>query len=152
MNHEAFLGRFSNFLSYWMRNELLQPILIDAAMRIVITGAAGPVGRAVVEELAADHQLCLIDKTPLAKQPSIVADLAQNTEKSYRGKRGDAAGAKPLKRPMSSFIRCIEAEFDDFHVVYGVSAQKTAPYDLSHTGQLLSWSPRQLADDQGCFR
>jgi len=52
-------------------------------MRIVITGAAGPVGRAVVEELAADHQLCLIDKTPLAKQPSIVADLAQDTEKSY---------------------------------------------------------------------
>ena len=95
-------------------------------MRIVITGAAGPVGRAVVEELAADHQLCLIDKTPLAKQPSIVADLPQDTRKviGNRGKHGDAAGAKPLKRPMASFIRCIEAECRGCHIVYGVSAQK----------------------------
>ncbi len=40
--------------------------------------------------------------------------------------------------------RCVEAEFDGFHVVYGVSAQPEAPYDLSHTRRLLSWEPRQL--------
>ena len=40
--------------------------------------------------------------------------------------------------------RCVEAEFTGFHVVYGVSAQATAPYDLSHTRGLLSWEPRQV--------
>jgi len=40
--------------------------------------------------------------------------------------------------------RCVEAEYTGFHVVYGVSAQLTAPYDLSHTCRLLSWNPRQL--------
>jgi nucleoside-diphosphate-sugar epimerase len=40
--------------------------------------------------------------------------------------------------------RCVEAEFGGFHVVYGVSAQPTVPYDLSHTRRLLSWEPRQL--------
>jgi uronate dehydrogenase len=48
----------------------------------------------------------------------------------------------------SLFRRCVEADLSGFHVVYGVSAQKTAPYDLSHTRQLLSWSPRQVPDDQ----
>jgi nucleoside-diphosphate-sugar epimerase len=42
--------------------------------------------------------------------------------------------------------RCIEAEFGGFHVVYGVSAQPSVPYDLSHTRRLLSWEPRELAD------
>jgi NAD+ dependent glucose-6-phosphate dehydrogenase len=42
------------------------------------------------------------------------------------------------------FRRCVEAEFKGFHVVYGVSAQETAPYDLSYTQQLLSWTPQQL--------
>jgi hypothetical protein len=46
----------------------------------------------------------------------------------------------------SLFRRCVEADLEGFHVVYGVSAQKTAPYDLSHTCQLLSWYPRQLPD------
>jgi nucleoside-diphosphate-sugar epimerase len=41
------------------------------------------------------------------------------------------------------FRRCIEAEFAGFHVVYGVSAQTTSPYNLSHTVQLLSWQPVQ---------
>jgi nucleoside-diphosphate-sugar epimerase len=41
------------------------------------------------------------------------------------------------------FRRCVEADFDGFHVVYGVSAQTTAPYDLSHTRELLAWEPRQ---------
>ena len=40
--------------------------------------------------------------------------------------------------------RCVEAKFDGFQVVYGVSAQPTAPYDLSHTRRLLCWEPRQL--------
>jgi len=42
------------------------------------------------------------------------------------------------------FRRCVEAEFEGFHVVYGVSGQPSAPYDLSHTRYLLSWEPRQL--------
>jgi hypothetical protein len=44
----------------------------------------------------------------------------------------------------SLFRRCVEAEFEGFHVVYGVSAQKISPYDLSHTRQLLSWEPKQM--------
>lgn len=44
----------------------------------------------------------------------------------------------------SLFRRCVEAEFEGFHVVYGVSAQASAPYDLSHSRRLLSWEPRQL--------
>jgi NAD+ dependent glucose-6-phosphate dehydrogenase len=44
----------------------------------------------------------------------------------------------------SLFRRCVEAQIQGFHVVYGVSAQPTAPYDLSHTRHLLSWEPRQL--------
>jgi nucleoside-diphosphate-sugar epimerase len=45
----------------------------------------------------------------------------------------------------SLFRRCVEAEFEGFHVVYGVSAQPTAPYDLSYTCNFLSWQPRQNA-------
>lgn len=37
---------------------------------------------------------------------------------------------------------CIEEQFSGFHIVYGVSAQPTIPYDLSHTRRLLSWEPR----------
>ena len=39
--------------------------------------------------------------------------------------------------------RCVESEFKGFHVIYGVSAQRTAPYDLSYTQALLQWEPRQ---------
>jgi uronate dehydrogenase len=52
----------------------------------------------------------------------------------------------------SLFRRCVEAELTGFHVVYGVSAQKTAPYDLSHTRQLLSWFPQQLPKDPALQR
>jgi nucleoside-diphosphate-sugar epimerase len=45
----------------------------------------------------------------------------------------------------SLFRRCVEAEFQGFHVVYGVSAQASAPYDLTHSRRLLSWEPRQLS-------
>jgi hypothetical protein len=41
--------------------------------------------------------------------------------------------------------RCIEAQFSGFHVVYGVSAEPTSPYDLSHTCELLAWHPRALS-------
>ena len=44
----------------------------------------------------------------------------------------------------SLFRCCVEAEFEGFHVVYGVSGLKTVPYDLSHTRELLSWSPREV--------
>ncbi len=39
--------------------------------------------------------------------------------------------------------RCIHTELSGFHVVYGVSAQPTSPYDLSHTRRLLNWEPKQ---------
>jgi nucleoside-diphosphate-sugar epimerase len=48
----------------------------------------------------------------------------------------------------SLFRRCVEADLKGFHVVYGVSAQMAAPYDLSQTAQTLSWFPRQIPDDQ----
>lgn len=47
----------------------------------------------------------------------------------------------------SLFRRCVEADLRGFHVVYGVSAQKTAPYDLSHTRKALSWLPQQVPAD-----
>lgn len=43
------------------------------------------------------------------------------------------------------FRSCVEAEFSGFHVVYGVSAQSSAPYNLSHTRELLCWQPQQQA-------
>jgi nucleoside-diphosphate-sugar epimerase len=46
--------------------------------------------------------------------------------------------------------RCIEAQFSRFHVVYGVSAQPTSPYNLSHTCNLLSWRPGGQIDSQVC--
>ena len=46
----------------------------------------------------------------------------------------------------SLFRRCVEADIKGFHVVYGVSAQPTVPYDLSHTRRLLCWEPTQLPE------
>lgn len=43
--------------------------------------------------------------------------------------------------------KCVEETFDGFHVVYGVSAQTSAPYDLSYTESLLSWTPKQIPPD-----
>ena len=39
--------------------------------------------------------------------------------------------------------RCVEAEFKGYHVVYGVSAQRTSPFDLSYTRKFLQWEPCQ---------
>ena len=47
------------------------------------------------------------------------------------------------------FRRCVDADADGFHVVYGVSAQPTAPYDLSYTRALLGWQPVELPPSTG---
>lgn len=47
------------------------------------------------------------------------------------------------------FRRCVEADFKGFHVVYGVSAQRTSPYDLSYTRRILQWDPRQSNEASG---
>jgi NAD+ dependent glucose-6-phosphate dehydrogenase len=54
-----------------------------------------------------------------------------------------AIGTQDLRR---LFRCCVEAEFEEFQVVYGVSAQKIAPYDLSYTRRLLSWEPNSFCD------
>ena len=255
-------------------------------MRVVITGAAGRIGIQMVEELAKDHDLCLIDRVRLARH-SVVADLARNHSaglrrswwrfgrspwfNSFRGadvvlhlaadvrdeapwesvyvhninatwnvleaaarfqvprvifassnwavrsleqslapacyqpggpKIGSAAPPHPMgpygiskalgemagrmfvdQRQLRSFVavrigaygpeahktderlraiwvgiqdlrsllrRCVESSLDGFHVVYGVSGQLTAPYDLSYTFKCLSWRPRQNALN-GCM-
>ena len=54
-------------------------------------------------------------------------------------------------RDLRSLLRCcIEKEFSGFHVVYGVSGQGTAPYDLSYTRKLLDWQPQEQVFDEGC--
>jgi nucleoside-diphosphate-sugar epimerase len=48
-------------------------------VRVIITGAAGRIGTQAVEELSRTHELCLIDRTPVAtSKNSIVADLADD--------------------------------------------------------------------------
>ena len=56
--------------------------------------------------------------------------------------RRRAIGAHDLR---SLFRRCVEAEFDGFHIIYGVSAQTISPYDISYTTRLLSWEPEQIS-------
>jgi NAD+ dependent glucose-6-phosphate dehydrogenase len=248
-------------------------------MRVLITGAAGQIGREIVDELSRDHDLCLIDRLPIKGRPSLVADLSRQPPGSRIGRlfssksrrwsdvfvgaqvvihlaaerrptapwekvladniRGtwnviEAAArsgvprvifassnwaVRALERKMapdcyrvsgpkigsdtspaplgayglskatgelvgrmfvdnaqlrsfvavrignyspepsedpeapirrigthdlrSLFRRCVEAEFEGFHVVYGVSAQTIAPYDLSHTRRLLCWEPQE---------
>jgi nucleoside-diphosphate-sugar epimerase len=43
--------------------------------------------------------------------------------------------------------RCVESTGEGFHVVYGVSAQPIAPYDLTYTRDFLSWKPCQNSLD-----
>lgn len=249
-------------------------------MRVLITGAAGRIGKEAVEELASVHELCLLDRRPVPGRQSIIADFAQaETSTGWRRwfkpkvaqwtnyfagadivlhlaanaspfapwplvlrdniqatwnvleaaaqhqvrrvvfassnwavkaleqvlapacylpdgpKIGSDAPPCPMslygaskafgeltgrmlvdERRLSSFLavrigayhptppqdeehrrrwigvsdlrsllrRCVEAEFEGFHVVYGVSAQPTSPYDLSYTRHLLSWEPQQM--------
>ena len=251
-------------------------------MRVVITGAAGRIGRQMVEELSDAYELCLIDRVRLPRRRSIVADLSlshggplkrtwqrfgrwgwidlfrgvdvvlhlaadvrndapwdsvyvnnikatwnvleaaaryqvprvifassnwavRSLEQSLAPacyqpggpKIGSAASPQPLgpygiskalgelagrmfvdQRQLHSFVavrigaygpepdetderlraiwvgvedlrsllrRCVESSSRGFHVVYGVSGQTTAPYDLSYTCNFLSWQPRQSA-------
>ena len=245
-------------------------------MRVVVTGAAGQIGSAMVEELSGSHELCLIDRSPISGRESIAADLSRSrgrrwcvvgparwtetfrgadvvlhlaadrspkapwqrvsrdnvqgtwnvietaamhrvrrvvfassnwsvkaTERALapgcytpegpkidsdtpprpltpygiskafgeligrtfvdEGKLGAFVAVRlgscllgPPKNQEKSYLwigtqdlrsllrRCVEAEFEGFHVVYGVSAQPTSPYDLSYTCRLLSWKPQQL--------
>jgi NAD+ dependent glucose-6-phosphate dehydrogenase len=39
--------------------------------------------------------------------------------------------------------RCVEAEFEGFHVLYGLSREAAGPFDLSHARELLGWEPRE---------
>jgi nucleoside-diphosphate-sugar epimerase len=45
-------------------------------MRVIITGAAGQIGREMVDELSDSHELRLIDRSPVPGRVSCVADLA----------------------------------------------------------------------------
>src|SRR5215467_76777 len=47
-------------------------------MRVVITGAAGQIGRQLIGELSDAHELRLIDRMPVPRRTSVVADLASN--------------------------------------------------------------------------
>lgn len=251
-------------------------------MRVVITGAAGNIGREIVEELSGTHELCLIDRVPIRARKSIVADLAQHRVRSYRKPwlkarlprwmflfegadvvlhlaanidswapswerilpdniqatwnvfeaaaryrvarvifassnwavkameermapecylaNGPKIGSEAPPAPrnayglskafgelagqmlvdegkLNSFVavrighytpqpsrdawlrtrwigtqdirslfrKCVESEFKGFHIVYGVSAQSSSPYDLSYTKRLFDWHPKQSA-------
>jgi nucleoside-diphosphate-sugar epimerase len=46
-------------------------------VRVVITGAAGRIGRHMIEELAPDHDLRLIDRVKVRGHPACVADLGR---------------------------------------------------------------------------
>ena len=249
-------------------------------MRVIITGAAGEIGGQIVEELSDSHELCLMDRRPVAGRMSIIADLSKSHSsmrwlrrmrvseyprwmEAFEGadvvlhlavdqrrgvpeqqrlfnnmqmtlnimeaairhhvcrvvfassnwavkgterelapacylpdgpKIGSDAPPRPItaygvakafgeisgrmavdRSQLETFVavrigsflpfppederqtrwigvqdvrsllrRCVEAQFCGFHVVYGVSAQPTAPYDLSHTRKLLCWQPKLL--------
>jgi nucleoside-diphosphate-sugar epimerase len=50
-------------------------------------------------------------------------------------------------RDMGSLMRrCVEADFEGFHVIYAVSGQAESPFDLSHTKKLLDWEPEERAE------
>lgn len=52
------------------------------------------------------------------------------------------------RRDMASLIRrCVEADVEGYHVIYGVSAPDS-PYDLTHTRHLLDWIPEQGVETQ----
>jgi len=252
-------------------------------MRVLVTGAAGQIGRQIVDELSRDHDLCLIDRLPIKGRPSLVADLSREPPtgrirrlfssksrcwndvfkgaqvvvhlaaeirpqsawetvlddniratwnvieaaansgvsrvifassnwavkalenriapdcyrndgpkmkydacpapltayglskatgelmgrmfvdsgrlRSFVAVRIGNYGREPSKNPVSRklwigvhdirslFRRCVEAEFEGSHLVYGVSVPPTAPYDLSHTRRLLCWAPKQTFMD-----
>ena len=48
-------------------------------MRVIITGAAGEIGGQIVEELSDSHELCLMDRHPVAGRMSMIANLSKST-------------------------------------------------------------------------
>jgi len=54
-------------------------------MRVVITGAAGHIGREIVSELARTHELRLIDRVSISGHEPMVADLADAHGKGFVG-------------------------------------------------------------------
>ena len=64
-------------------------------MRVVMTGAAGQIGRQLIGELSDRHELRLIDRVPVPQRKSVVADLAKKKIKVFSGRtsRGFAAEA-----------------------------------------------------------
>src|SRR5262245_22539603 len=46
-------------------------------MRVVITGAAGKIGREILDELSNSHELRLIDRTPVPGRTSVIANLVK---------------------------------------------------------------------------
>jgi NAD+ dependent glucose-6-phosphate dehydrogenase len=54
-------------------------------MRVVITGAAGKIGREVVDELSKSHELRLIDCTPVPGRTSVIANLAKCHNRTKAG-------------------------------------------------------------------
>lgn len=46
-------------------------------MRLIVTGAAGRIATELIAELAAEHELRLVDRLPVAGHPSTQADLAR---------------------------------------------------------------------------
>jgi nucleoside-diphosphate-sugar epimerase len=57
-------------------------------MRVVMTGAAGQIGRQLIGELSDRHELRLIDRVPVPQRKSVVADLARNHSVFGRTSRG----------------------------------------------------------------
>lgn len=43
--------------------------------------------------------------------------------------------------------RCLVADIEGFHVVYGVSKQASSPFDLAYTRELLGWRPERHPDE-----
>jgi NAD+ dependent glucose-6-phosphate dehydrogenase len=60
-----------------MSNKSLSPLKLFSPMRVLITGAAGRIGKEIVHELSSTHDLCLLDRRPVAGRPSVIADLSQ---------------------------------------------------------------------------
>lgn len=44
----------------------------------------------------------------------------------------------------SLFLRCVEADYNGYHVVYGASNLTAGPFDMSDTCSLLNWRPEGL--------
>src|SRR5687768_1647188 len=46
-------------------------------MRVIITGAAGQIGKQLVDELSGSHEICLIDLRPVNGREAIIGDLSR---------------------------------------------------------------------------